>query len=647
MIGNSSNKSGGCGCGGSASLSVAPCSCGGGGCASCQGQGIVRPSFFAGQLLTEDDLQLLTDYAVQKNRLHNRLLFGDGVVCGLEVSCHPCGDGQVIVHPGYALDCCGNDLTLACAQTLDVKAMIRDLRRDRLGGYDCGDPCPDPSKLATQVTNPAVTYCLYLSYCEQPSDPVMPYSTGDDCGRLACEPTRVREGVKFELRCKPTGDAANALLERLCRCLGDLDKLKNIIKLVLELRDKTAIVTTISAPPSHPFSVQEFSAYAQTNTAFQTALNSVLASSTAATSAAPQSAAVTSSAAASSAAVSTTVQQATLFSDVREVATFIDAFERFDASAQASLLKDHAVMAQVTQARAAIQKTVAMVAQDSRSQFSYIRDWLIERLNDALFLSDCTLRQRVFAMALPVFSETDRSTATIISSTIKPLIEAFFSYLRDCLCRAINPACEPCDDTGVLLACLEVEDCNVVRICNLERRFVLSPAAVRYWLPPLQLIGNIAERLCCAPFESLLTLNAERTTKEFNFDQLLKSEIERMLKDSLCGFAGNVDSLGDLLNQIWQMFHPPSAKATRSTAGVAGEIFADKGLAVASNEEVAPGAEVAAIPESASLRVNGPAAAKAKIRFAPRKRKTPKAKAAAPKTSEVAGGEEAKSEQPK
>src|SRR5262245_31339941 len=138
MIANSSNKSAGCGCGG-ATVSVAPCGCGGAGCATCQGQGIIRPRFFAGQLLTEDDLHLLTDYVGHKNRLHNRYLFGAGVVCGLEVTCHPCGGGQVIVHPGYALDCCGNDLTLACDSTLDINTMIRDLRRDQLGGFDCVD----------------------------------------------------------------------------------------------------------------------------------------------------------------------------------------------------------------------------------------------------------------------------------------------------------------------------------------------------------------------------------------------------------------------------------------------------------------------------------------------------------------------------
>ena len=108
----------------------------------------VRPRFFAGQLLTEDDLGALTAYTTAKDRLHNRYLFGAGVVCGLWVSCDPCGGGTVTVQPGYALDCCGNDLILPCPATLDVNAMIRDLRAAQLG-KDCGDPCAGQGTAST------------------------------------------------------------------------------------------------------------------------------------------------------------------------------------------------------------------------------------------------------------------------------------------------------------------------------------------------------------------------------------------------------------------------------------------------------------------------------------------------------------------
>lgn len=47
---------------------------------------------------------------------------------------------------------------------------------------------------------------------------------------------------------------------------------------------------------------------------------------------------------------------------------------------------------------------------------------------------------------------------------------------------AFNPPCAPCDDTGVLLACLKVKQCEVVEICNMHRHFVITPTALRYWL---------------------------------------------------------------------------------------------------------------------------------------------------------------------
>lgn len=71
-------------------------------CPACGGlQCLCRPRFFAGQILTEADLNRLEQYVIDKNRLHNRYLHGWGVVCGLVVSCNPCSD-RVNVSAGYA-----------------------------------------------------------------------------------------------------------------------------------------------------------------------------------------------------------------------------------------------------------------------------------------------------------------------------------------------------------------------------------------------------------------------------------------------------------------------------------------------------------------------------------------------------------------
>src|SRR5437762_12740792 len=82
-------------------------------CPTCGGlECLCRPRFFAGQLLTEEDLNRLDHYIVEKNKLHNRYLHGWGVDCGLEVFCHPC-EVQVTVTSGYALSPCGDDICLS------------------------------------------------------------------------------------------------------------------------------------------------------------------------------------------------------------------------------------------------------------------------------------------------------------------------------------------------------------------------------------------------------------------------------------------------------------------------------------------------------------------------------------------------------
>src|SRR5918999_2707344 len=81
-------------------------------CPACGGlECLCRPRFFAGQLLTDEDLNRLDAYIRGKNRLHNRMLHGWGTVNGLEVSCTPCGN-TVTVSSGYALSPCGEDIVL-------------------------------------------------------------------------------------------------------------------------------------------------------------------------------------------------------------------------------------------------------------------------------------------------------------------------------------------------------------------------------------------------------------------------------------------------------------------------------------------------------------------------------------------------------
>ncbi len=69
-----------------------------------------RPSFFTGKLLSVEDLQREQDYVRERLRRHNRFGPGWGVVAGLEVSLDE--GPTVVVEPGLAIDCAGNELVV-------------------------------------------------------------------------------------------------------------------------------------------------------------------------------------------------------------------------------------------------------------------------------------------------------------------------------------------------------------------------------------------------------------------------------------------------------------------------------------------------------------------------------------------------------
>ena len=74
-----------------------------------------RLNFFNGKLLTAEDFELEQRYFREKLKLHNRSLHGFGIVSGLNVKVE---SKQIVVEPGLALDCEGNELVV------DVKHLI-------------------------------------------------------------------------------------------------------------------------------------------------------------------------------------------------------------------------------------------------------------------------------------------------------------------------------------------------------------------------------------------------------------------------------------------------------------------------------------------------------------------------------------------
>lgn len=528
-----------CPCGCSGSKTGSPCRCGCADCSSCQGEQFVRPRFFAGQLLTEDDLQTLTDYVAGKNRLHNRFLFGSGVVCGLQVKRDPCACGKLIVNPGFAIDCCGNDIIVSCPQTLDINKMIRELKTKLRGGADCGDPCagtstatgsnaneasltasgaPSPNGGIMQSADAPRTYCLYVDYCETPTDPVAPYATGGSCGSPNCEATRISEGFRFELRCPSKEDCDCSICKAFEACPGPESQQAIRANGILLREFSSSAITAVSAirkqiaPKLSLGSVREALAVLgkvaiaqeppeRELKAFAFKIrNAMIAISPALFADAHR-------------------DDTALQEWIEKVSAAIGTLETHRARLNEPLWKSYAdALTEVfrdfeetwkeRQRAAEIPVELQLLAHGSIVTPSHLKECFVAARNLNLWL----LEREVQAGSLPP-ARSSKSQLLLSSMVIGPVLSlsevdsiaretdqvlrAAQQHMKECVCNALLPPCCTCTDTSVHIACITVKDCCVTEICNLDRKFVLSPTALRYWVPELHELGESIEAFCC------------------------------------------------------------------------------------------------------------------------------------------------------
>jgi hypothetical protein len=81
--------------------------------AASQFSGPTRPHFFAGRLLSADDLRVEQEYQLEKRFLHNRALHGSGIANGLALTVDSDRGVGVVVSPGLAIDSRGREVWLA------------------------------------------------------------------------------------------------------------------------------------------------------------------------------------------------------------------------------------------------------------------------------------------------------------------------------------------------------------------------------------------------------------------------------------------------------------------------------------------------------------------------------------------------------
>lgn len=104
-----------------------------------------RSDFFSGKLLTPEDLGREQQYVREKLKRHNRTLHGFGIVSGLKVRIN---SGQIIVEPGLALDCEGNELLIETAQSVALPQL--------LSPSDAPSADPSSADASSSAASPAV-----------------------------------------------------------------------------------------------------------------------------------------------------------------------------------------------------------------------------------------------------------------------------------------------------------------------------------------------------------------------------------------------------------------------------------------------------------------------------------------------------------
>jgi len=504
----------GCGCGGDATRTSA----------------FVRPRFFAGQLLTEDDLSLLLDYTTAKRRLHNRSLYGPGVICGLGVTCDPCGGGTVAVHPGHALDCAGNDIVVSCTERVDITALVRERRVSALG-VDCGEPCDDEG---------GRRYGLYVRYQELPVEPVAPYATEEPCPSPGCVPSRIQEGFRFVVKCDDAEDHRHNPGTRLLASIGDLPRADRA-----RTRDRRLAMYTDALALASSGIGRTFRFDAADAQRYATALAWLRENAGGEGSPPPPTA-------------------CEMAEHVRGIAAAVARYDTYDPAGQDQLRQNYPDLATVREARAVLgtacerlrgadmeaawpdplRRTIAhaivtetaarvvpersdpdaplevrMLAQGTplghalrvefRADLGLIREWLLCRLDQADDIADCALRGDVAAADVPppLPAPPPASTEKAAIAEVRQIVEATTTlatamrrFLTDAACATLNPPCGDCTDTDVLLAQVELDGCDVVRVCSATREQVLpGGSAYGEWLPKLYRLRELAERVCCAP----------------------------------------------------------------------------------------------------------------------------------------------------
>jgi hypothetical protein len=468
----------------------------------------------------------------------------------------------VTVRPGYALDCCGNDIVLGCPEQVDVLALVHDLRVRSLGA-ECGDPCADTAAGSRR-------YGLFVRYAEQPIEPVAPFGIDDSCPPTGCEPSRIRETFRFLARCETRTSHRYDPAARITSCLGDREALGAIQARAGRLsRYRAPMLGAIQAAGGTvPFDGDTATRYQSSLADLQGALEGL----------------------GDGTPSPDTARAMTEW--VRVLASSMMRYDLYDADGQGKLKSRYGFLKDVETDRATLgraldkldgtatpevwpvagQRTVAdaildqartlVVRKDIASApmearllaqgapLSYklraelaadldrLRSWLLVRLDSGSAVTDCAIRPAVAGAVLPPALPTQppagpqqvsASELEVFATAMDRLGSALSGYVAGCVCASILPPCGDCVDGDVLLATVEVKDCTVVSICATGREQWL-PGGPGYaaWAPKLYEARALAEKVCCQP-DSTGPVNTAVYVDDLLGNRQVPTDLDRLL----------------------------------------------------------------------------------------------------------------------
>ncbi|WP_433830975.1 helix-hairpin-helix domain-containing protein [Actinoplanes sp. CA-015351] len=152
-------------------------------------EGLERPLFTSGMVLSDTDLTALVDWIRARFAL-GRHRHGWGVAAGLDVRCRPDRPSQVVVETGYAVSSTGADLVVAAAIDVDLAEFAGPPRAQGTKPDPCGEAVVD--LFLEELETPAVAELVDRCGC------------GGGCDRAGTQVlTRLREGARVIVKPVP------------------------------------------------------------------------------------------------------------------------------------------------------------------------------------------------------------------------------------------------------------------------------------------------------------------------------------------------------------------------------------------------------------------------------------------------------------